>query len=178
MKNEFHIKRVSDIGKQNQKVSAEDITEAKAKLKKKKRKPSSHCLLCEKTIDEIGGKRIVVQKTLGTFSSKTYLGGGDPDFPELSIKMGDDNFIVLRGKKGMWTDKLIAKVKEIYSNQERPWFCHKCAYKTCHICGEIMNNPIGSDVIYDDGCISHVAALGYNPGCVNDSCENYKKWGK
>ena len=47
-----------------------------------------------------------------------------------------------------------------------------------YICGEILNNPIGSDVIYDDGCVLHVAALGYNPGCMNDACENYKKWGE
>ena len=173
-KNEFHIKTPSDIGKQKQKVSAEELQVIKSKIEKKNRKPSSRCLLCKMTIDEIGGKRIVAQKTLGTFSSKTYRGGGDPDFPDLSIKLDDANYIVLRGKKGMWTDELIERAKEIYLNNECPWFCQKCAGKTCHICGEIMNNPIGSNVIYDDGCILHVAALGYNPGCVNESCENYK----
>lgn len=178
MNKEFHIKSPSDIGKQNQKVSAEDIRIIKSILGNKKRKPSSHCLLCKKTIEEIGGKRIIAQKTLGIYNSKIYRGGGDPDFPELSIKLDDANYIVLCGKKGMWTDELIEKVKEIYLNDECPWFCQKCAGKTCHICGEILNNPIGSDVIYDDGCISHVAILGYNPGCVNESCENYKKWSK
>ncbi|SVD60897.1 uncharacterized protein METZ01_LOCUS413751, partial [marine metagenome] len=84
----------------------------------------------------------------------------------------------LRGIKDMWTDELIEKVKGNYLNRECPWFCQKCAGKTCYICGEIMNNPIGSDIIYDDGCVHHVAALGYNPGCVNKYCENYKKWGE
>ncbi|MBL7023200.1 MAG: hypothetical protein ISR90_03985 [Candidatus Marinimicrobia bacterium] len=133
--------------------------------------------MCNKIIDEIDGKRIVAQKTLRTYISETYRGGGNPDFPELSIKIDDTIYIVLGGKKGMWSDELIQKVTDIYANHTHPWFCQKCAYKTCHICGEIINNPIGSDVIYDDGCISHVAALGYNPGCVNASCENYKKWG-
>ncbi len=159
---------------QKQKDSAEDIRVAKSKIGKKNRKPSSHCLLCEKTIDEIGGKRVVAQKTLGTYISATYRGGGDPDFPDLSIKIDDARYILFCGKKGMWTDELIEKVKEIYFNNEHPWFCQKCAGKTCHICGEILNNPIGSDVIYDDGCISHVAVLCYNPGCVNESCENHK----
>ena len=174
MENNFYITRPEDIDKQKQMVSADDIRVAKSKIGKKKRKPSSHCLLCKMTIDEIGGKRVGAQKTLGTFSSKTYRGGGDPDFPDFSIKLDDANYIVLRGKKGMWTDELIEKVKEIYLNNECPWFCQKCASKTCHICREILNNPIGSDVIHDDGCILHVAASGYNPGCVNESCENYK----
>ena len=178
MENNFHINRPEDIGKQKQMFSAEDIRIAKSKIGKKKRKPSSHCLLCKKTIDEIGGKRVVAQKTLGTFISTTHRGGGDPDFPDLSIKLDDANYIVLRGIKGMWTDELIEKVKGNYLNSECPWFCQKCAGKTCYICGEIMNNPIGSDIIYDDGCVHHVAALGYNPGCVNKSCENYKKWGE
>jgi len=178
MEKKFHINHPEDIGIQKQKVSAEDIRVAKAKIGKKKRKPSSHCLLCKKSVDEIGGKRVVAQKTLGTYISKTHRGGGDPDFPDLSIKIDDANYIVLCGKKGIWTDELIDKVKEIYLNIECPWFCQKCAGKTCHICGEILNNPIGSDVIYDDGCVLHVAALGYNPGCMNDACENYKKWGE
>ena len=178
MEKKFHINRPQDVGIQKEKVSAKDIRAAKAKIEKKKRKPSSHCLLCKKTIDEIGGKRVVAQKTLGSFISTTYRGGGDPDFPDLSIKIDDAKYILLCGKKGMWTVELIDKVKEIYLNNERPWFCQKCAGKTCHICGEILNNPIGSDVIYDDGCVLHVAALGYNPGCMNDACENYKKWGE
>ena len=178
MENKFHINHPEDIGIQKQKVSAEDIRAAKAKIEKKKRNPSSHCLFCKKSVDEIGGKRVVAQKTLGTYISKTYRGGGDPDFPDLSIKIDDANYIVLCGKKGIWTDELIDKVKEIYLNIECPWFCQKCAGKTCHICGEILNNPIGSDVIYDDGCVLHVAALGYNLGCMNDACENYKKWGE
>ena len=178
MEKKFHINRPQDVGIQKEKVSAKDNRAAKAKIEKKKQKPSSHCLLCKKTIDEIGGKRVVAQKTLGSFISTTYRGGGDPDFPDLSIKIDDAKYILLCGKKGMWTVELIDKVKEIYLNNERPWFCQKCAGKTCHICGEILNNPIGSDVIYDDGCVLHVASLGYNPGCMNDACENYKKWGE
>ncbi len=178
MENNFHINRPEDIGKQKQKISAKELKGIKSKVGKANLRPSSHCLLCKNTIDEMGGKRIVAQKTLSTFSSKTHRGGGDPDFPDLSIRIDDANYIVLRGKKGMWTDELIERVKEIYLNNECPWFCQKCAEKTCHICGEIMNNPIGSDIIYDDGCVYHVAALGYNPGCVNESCENYKKWGE
>ncbi len=177
MENTFQIKRSSSIGQPLQNVPENDMYKFKSKRINKYRKPSCHCLLCKKTIEEIGGKRIVAQKTLGTFLLKTYHGGGDPDYPELSIKINDMNYITLRGKKGMWTDELIEEIKDIYLQYERPWFCQKCAGKTCYNCGELMNNPIGSDVIYDDGCISHVAALGYNPGCVNDMCENYKKWG-
>ncbi len=178
MEKKFHINRPEDIGIQKQKVSAEDIRVAKAKIGEKKRKPSSHCLLCKKSVDEIGGKRVVAQKTLGSFISTTYRGGGDPDFPDLSIKIDDANYIVLCGKKGIWTDELIDQVKEIYLNYKCPWFCQKCAGKICLICGEILNNPIGSDVINDNGDVLHVASLGYNPGCMNDACENYKKWGE
>jgi len=76
MKNEFLIKIPSDIGKQKQKVSLENIQKAKSKIVNKKRKPSCHCFICKKTIEEIRGKRIVVQKTLGAYLLKTYHGAG------------------------------------------------------------------------------------------------------
>ena len=99
MENKFHINCPEDVGIQKEKVSAEDIGVAKAKIGKKKRKPSSHCLLCKKSVDEIGGKRVVAQKTLGSFITTTYRGGGDPDFPDLSIKLDDAKYIFFVEKR-------------------------------------------------------------------------------
>ena len=142
---------------------------------KNKRIQTSCCLLCRKTISEIGGKRIATQKTLGTYLSNMFRGGGDPTFPEFSIKLNESTFIVLYGIKDIWTKNIITKVKEAYLNNEHPWFCQKCAGKVCQICGQILNHPVGSNVIYENGSMAYVPALGYNPGCVYYKCSNFRE---
>ena len=53
MENNFHINRPEDIGKQKQKISAKELKGIKAKVDKVNLRPSSHCLLCKNTIDEM-----------------------------------------------------------------------------------------------------------------------------
>jgi len=51
------------------------------------------------------------------------------------------------------------------------WFCQKCSGVVCHACGSIRI-PLGSDILHDDGTISHAALLPIGNYCSNPACAN------
>ena len=75
-----------------------------------------------------------------------------------------------------WTDEAIERVRQDYLAGFRPWLCQKCTGRVCRKCGVPINYPLGSDVLYDNGCSSHVPILPFDPGCSNKACESYKEW--
>ena len=46
----------------------------------------------------------------------------------------------------------------------------------CPECGAPLNYPMGSDVLYDNGCSSHCPCLPVNCGCSNPNCKHYREW--
>lgn len=138
--------------------------------------PNSSCLICQKTIQEIGGQRITSQKLRGIGLSNKYLGGGNPDYPHQSIKLYDDNsktYVVAWGEKEKFTGSVLNRVRESFQNGAHPWFCQRCGVRTCSVCDAPINSPVGSDVISENGCQSHIPIFA-NTGCTNPECEKYK----
>ncbi|GAB4228666.1 MAG: hypothetical protein Kow00108_27270 [Calditrichia bacterium] len=144
--------------------------------------PANRCLFCNKTIEEVGGNRIALNPFGGVYFSDKYLGGGNPKFPEKSVKLWDktEQYIVLRFKKEHLTDELLEKAKQLVLFGKRPWFCQRCVGPSCQICGSPVNIPQGCTILYDDGCCSYLGILGISSGCNNPSCENFRdvRWGR
>ena len=140
--------------------------------------PAPNCIFCNKSIEQIGGKRIVAQQLRGIKLSKKFQGGGNKDYPFQSFKLSDssDNYVVIWGAKSLWTENRIKQAIELSKQNLHPWFCQKCGHRTCSKCGEPINMPLGSDVIYEDGDIRHVMLIGINPGCINPKCSNFKNF--
>ncbi len=141
-----------------------------------KRPPSKTCVLCDRTFEEVGGKRITAQQLRGVTLSNNYQGGANKDYPHQSVKLYDDLeiYVSVWGEKEKWTDKVIQKAREEYKTGYRPWFCQACAERTCSECGAPKNMPMGSDVLDGSGCSSHVAIFPVDPGCVDKNCPEYK----
>jgi len=140
------------------------------------RLPSDRCVICQKTIDDVGGKRIVSQKLRGIGLSKTHRGGGNPDYPYRSIKIPNSNqFLIVLGEVSIWTDKAIQRALSAINEGKQPWFCQVCGKRTCSACGAPLNQPVGSDILYDDGCSSHVPMIPCNLGCINPNCPTKNK---
>jgi hypothetical protein len=148
----------------------------------KKRKaeliPSKRCIFCNKTIEEIGGRRLIATGFKAVFLSEKYHGGGKPDYPFKSVKLDESSglYVSVQGEKGLWTDELIEKARQEFLHGRHPWFCQVCGNRKCKKCGAPLNFPAGTDVLYDNGCSGHVMLVGINAGCVNPDCENYKEW--
>ena len=147
------------------------------------RKPSKTCLLCDSTIEEIGGIRITTTNSRGVFiSNKEWSGSDSPrrgraPYPCRSYKLGNESYIIMRGPANEgFNDELLEKAKRQFENDERPWLCQRCAHRLCSQCGEPLNRPPAVDMLCDDGSSSHIAIMSVDRGCINKECDKYKEW--
>ena len=142
------------------------------------RPPAKRCVFCNNTIQDIGGKRLVAQSLRGIVLSTTTHGGGTKDYPYQSIKLYDNSeiYMVVWGEADKWTESVIARAKHEYRSGKQPWFCQICGERKCSECGSPLNYPMGSDILFGNGSLSHAAILPIDPGCNNPDCSKYKKW--
>lgn len=140
--------------------------------------PFRSCVICEKPLDEVGGKRIISQKLRGIALSNKYRGGGNKDYPYQSFKVDElsEKYVVVWGERNLWSFKVVQRAIKQYQLGTRPWFCQVCGVRICSNCGMPINYPMGSDVIDQNGCISHFPIFGFNPGCINKKCGGYRLW--
>lgn len=138
--------------------------------------PSPFCIICQKTIQEIGGRRIVAQQVRGILISSKPIGGGHRDHHYMSYKLSSyPLYLVVWGPGTMWSEESIQRATEAFHRGKRSWFCQLCGNRVCVDCGSPLQHPVGSDVLYDNGCTAHVAILPCHPGCVNPQCKNHKE---
>ena len=145
-------------------------------LKSKKLQPAQACLLCEKTLDQVGGSRMVGTSTMGVSIGPKYMGGGNPDSPYQSIQIPDDDcYVYIWGPKKNWTGAVLRKALQLHLNGQRAWFCQVCGHRTCSHCGSPLATPPGSERLDDNGCTSHSPILGVQIPCINSECRKYRK---
>lgn len=136
--------------------------------------PADSCVLCQKTLDEIGGRRLTATGANLVHLSDKYRGGGDKRFPYQSVKLTDDGdtYVVVQGTA--WTAEAIDRAKETFLKGLHPWFCQVCGHRQCSKCGFPLNYPVAADVLYDDGENPHYMIIPADLGCINPRCEKYK----
>jgi len=143
------------------------------------RLPTKSCVLCERTLEEVGGgKRIIAQQLRGlklskTLESRGYSGCHERFFP---LHDDDEQYLLVWGEKLLWNENAIERAKKAFQQGYRPWLCQLCAVRACSKCGAPINYPMGSDIIYSDGYTSHVAIQPFDPGCNNKACKKYRAW--
>ena len=140
--------------------------------------PAQTCMSCQKPIELIGGQRMIAQSERGTMILAEAIDSGLDNFRQCT-KLFEDRelYFVAWGEESVFSDQVINRAREDFLAGKRPWFCQKCGKRQCHLCGEPTGRPLGSDYIFDDGHTLHSANLGYNPGCINLDCKNFRDWG-
>lgn len=142
--------------------------------------PDSCCVICGKTLAEVGGQRIIAQKLRGISTSNKFLGGGNPKYPHKSFKLNSSStsplYLVIWGEVSIWSEASIQRAIDAFHNGKRSWFCQICGQRVCSTCGAPINYPMGSDVLKDDGASSHCGIFPFDPGCINPECRNYRDW--
>ena len=145
----------------------------------KLRLPGPACIFCQKTIDDIGGRRLVATtKGHGYGVYDRQIGGGSKDRPFKSMKFPDaeSKYLVVWGDR--WTSESMRQALKTLLSGKQPWFCQKCGNRQCSVCGEPINYPVASDVIYDDGHIHHCPIIAADLGCINPNCRKYRAMNK
>ncbi len=135
--------------------------------------PADNCIFCNKALKEVGGSRIVSQKFRGVTISDKYQ-EGTQEYPRHSyvLSMNPGNFLVVWGEKELWTEDRIEKAKDEYAKGKRSWFCQVCGNRVCKVCGYPFDNPMGSDIMDDDGRISHIPIFPVAVRCSNPKCKS------
>ena len=140
--------------------------------------PARLCLVCERPIEEIGGRRMVAQPLRGTTLLHHPI---DDDFRNFRVCIrlfdGRDLYLVAWGEESVFPEKAIERARQDYLAGSRPWFCQVCGRRQCHVCGEVLPRPVASDYVFDDGGIVHCPILGADPGCSNPGCSRFRSDG-
>ena len=143
---------------------------------RKPRLPADRCIFCGRTIEQVGGRRLIGTHTKLVTLSRRAMGGGHPHHPDISVRLrtGEDLFLLVRGPD--WTPQRIEDARDQFLAGRHAWFCQVCGDRKCRRCGSPLNMPWAADVLYDDGCSAHVPLVPFDPGCINRSCLQYREW--
>ena len=128
------------------------------------------CHFCDKTIEQVGGKKISSSHFIKIFISDKFLGGGDFEYPYQSVKLDDNRYLTFKGKLSVWTKSAVKKAASFVQQGHEIWFCQVCANRTCHVCSSPTQRPQGCDLLDEN---VHVAILGAPSGCTNSGCEKH-----
>jgi len=141
-----------------------------------RRKPAPCCVVCNRTLEETGGKRLVStpSHTISIGSADTPIGAYK--HPSRTLRLEDnyrDVVVAIHGER-ICTDEIVERVRVACQAGQRPWFCQGCAQRNiCKVCGAPLRRVPGADHMEDDGNVVHsafFAGFGDYRICPNVDC--------
>ena len=143
-----------------------------------RRKPAARCVVCEKTIDEIGGVRLVATHRHSIILCTPDVPLGSIRHPARTIRLTGNHRDVIFSMFGeaIWTDEVVERIVEVGMAGLRPWFCQVCAdIHLCRVCGSPLTRVPTSDYLEDNGRSIHSPSVsGYAQSCPNSNCQNFR----
>lgn len=136
---------------------------------RRRRPPAPLCAFCDRTLAEIGGRRVSWSTFAGVVvRSSTDSIGTIPGrvLVEPLARPYRGTLLVLWPPDSQAMDRAVKQ----WSAGLRPWACQVCAQRVCDRCGSPENHPFGVDLLDHDGRRLHVPRLPGPAGCVRDGC--------
>jgi len=141
--------------------------------------PADTCMICDKPIGEIGGRRMIAQRERGTTVLDYAVNGQFRNFQSCERLLANSElYFVAWGEESIITRAVVQRARADYMAGFHPWFCQVCGNRLCHLCGALLPRPVASDYIFDDGDTLHCPILGADPGCWNPECEKFRNLSK
>jgi hypothetical protein len=141
--------------------------------------PANTCMICDKAIEEIGGRRMIAQRERGTTVLDYAVNGQFRNFQSCERLLANrELYFVAWGEESIFTRAVVQRARADYLTGFRPWFCQVCGNRLCHLCGALLPRPVGSNYIFDDGGDVHCAILGADLSCWTPECEKFTNLSK
>lgn len=139
-----------------------------------RRKPHDCCVVCDRTVAETGGKRLIAASFHQLRICTPDVSLGSLHHPAQTIRLkGDfrDVILVFSGER-LWTREVKANVMRIVYEGNRPWFCQRCVCNNlCPDCKAPLTTAPMTDYLEDDGRTVHSPhVMGYIRECPNSIC--------
>lgn len=142
------------------------------------RQPAERCVICNLTIDEIGGKRLISTHraaiTLRTIQTRLE----SIRHPSRTIRLTDNyrDVIVILSGKSLCADEVAERIREMSQSGYRPWFCQRCVHhQICEACSTPLSRVPVADYLDDDGRKFHASFMsGFIQSCPKPDCSNHR----
>ena len=137
-----------------------------------KRLPAKECGVCGKSLEEIGGRRL-----LGTITRALLIKGVQFDWGgswsvTRAVRLDEPYrqlFVLMAGS--IATDATLTRSRAQAQSGQTPWFCQRCAGQVCERCGALTREVPGSTFLSDDGRTTYYALMPIGfPGCSVPGC--------
>ena len=140
--------------------------------------PAHACALCGKTLEEVGGKRMVVTQFLGVSLWPEPPLGGSSGLPVDFYPVDEEETLYLIVWGEPWSTERVDRAIETAREGKHPWFCQVCGGRACEICGSPLSWPQASEIIHGSGRKKRCMSMPAHVGCVNPNCPQYWRTGK
>lgn len=128
--------------------------------------PSNACLICHRTLEEAGGKRVVADRRFGL----TLLDAEEKPTRGTTYPLANGLVLRIWGKR--WDEDLVSRALE-EAESGHSWFCQSCMGRVCSVCRWPVIWPPGTNVLYEDGSTPHQMPIPAVNQCTNPECEHY-----
>ena len=141
--------------------------------------PADECFKCGRKAEQGKSQIVATLARRALFTNEDVRGmfdengSGDIENEHLiSIDSDVADYLYLSTKV---TEEQIAKAKAQAEKGTHPFFCYKCAYRSCRDCGGELNIPTAVELVHTNGKRGYRAIMPINAGCKNTECQNYKE---
>lgn len=134
--------------------------------------------MCGRTLDEVGGHRLMGTHNVGVWLESAGSKGrlGDMGFPLRAVRLqGKYKQVILCFQGNMWTEEAVQRAAEQAQAGKRPWVCQRCLkYALCGKCRHPLRWAFGTDTLHDDGTTGHQGVFPFKPPCTNPECPDWR----
>jgi hypothetical protein len=133
--------------------------------------PAPTCLLCQRTLEEVGGTRLI-----NCTQSRGVLIGETADIGSFKkrkvFRLAQGGVLVLGDSDPWrWLPDEMERAREQAESGYHPWFCQACGARTCSTCGAPLRSPVGCTAMGADGTYGpYSPMLGARIPCTNPDC--------
>jgi len=141
-----------------------------------KRLPANEWGVCGKTLDKIGGRRLLTTISRALLIKGVQFDWGGSWSETRAVRLDEPYshlFVLMAGSVA--TDATLARACAQAQAGHSPWFCQRCAGQVCERCGALTREVPGSTFLADDGHTTYYALLPIGkPGCSDPKCEGHR----